>query len=151
MESFKPTVEEIEAHTREEAYEMVTGEHVEALGQQLSGIEKTDNLYDVREQFAAVLKEFSFKVQLDNGKVVSAIPLTLQDSQIPADAYEEWGSSAVNGKIQVSTVNHILETVDEYLRTSLGAPFNTDELLADNILLPVVADTIKRLFGKEDN
>jgi hypothetical protein len=77
---------------------------------------------------------------------VLALPTTLHESQIPPTACEEWGRSAIEGKVQITTVKHLTQTIDRYLNAFSGGPFNTDELLADNILLPVVAQTIKRLF-----
>lgn len=156
MESFrppieKPEVEQTEAHTREEAYALMTPEHIQALSDRLSTIERTDNLYDTLDAFSAVLKEFSFEVQLDNGNKVRGIPTTLHESQIPRESYEEWGRSAEEGKVQIVTVKHIVRTLGSYLDASSGRPFNTDEFLSSVIILPVVAQTVKRLFDDRNN
>lgn len=151
MEGFKPRIEETKAYTREEAYELATPEHIRALGERLSAIERTDTLYDSLDELDSALKEFSFEIQLDNGNKVVGIPTTLHESQVSPAVYEEWGRSAMEGKVQVTTVKHLVQTIGRHLNTSSGGPFNTDDLLSGVVVVPVVAETIKRLFDNRDN
>lgn len=114
----------------------------EALARDLDTIERNDEYpLQMLEELMSVLKGYAVEMELEDGRVVRGLPLTLADSGVPEAEWDDWGRS---DRVSTGALPTLRTQLDQAIRR--GGSFTARQVLA--AYYPAAVErTIDRLFN----
>lgn len=125
------------------AYETMQA-NMEALGAELDTLEAIeDDPYQTLQNFFAILKKHSVRMKVSSGKEVDGLPITISDSHIPQEDWDNWGRD--HSKVNSGSISSMKTFITPKV---VSEPGFRAENVAHSYYPKVVVDTLNRLFAK---